>query len=172
MQNTLVTATSMQMQAEIVKYKDGRIRGLLHSIYLAAPFEFLDFVQMIDKMEEVFDEKRFPESFLTPRSSFGVTRSKTSKTKEKTQDNKLESERVDIMSDNTERIKLDDPGGPKCTFEISVKFRQNATWQGQILWAEKNVKQNFRSVLEMLKLMDNALSESAGDMQIVDWSAI
>jgi len=58
-------------------------------------------------------------------------------------------------------------GSKKCTFEISVKFKQNATWQGQILWAEKNLKQNFRSVLEMLKLMDEALTE--GEEKAVIW---
>jgi len=58
-------------------------------------------------------------------------------------------------------------GGSKCTFEISVKFRQNATWQGQILWAEKNHRKNFRSVLEMLKLMDDALAE--GEVKSAMW---
>ena len=53
-----------------------------------------------------------------------------------------------------------DTGSTKGTFEITVKFTQNATWQGQIHWIEKNKKQNFRSALEMLKLMDEALTES------------
>jgi len=52
-------------------------------------------------------------------------------------------------------------GSVKGTFEISVKFMQNSTWQGQIHWVEKNQKQNFRSALEMLKLMDEALNEGA-----------
>ena len=52
-------------------------------------------------------------------------------------------------------------GTRKATFEVSVKFQQNSTWQGQILWAEKNAKQSFRSVLEMLRLMDEALSDEA-----------
>jgi ABC-type phosphate/phosphonate transport system ATPase subunit len=56
-----------------------------------------------------------------------------------------------------------DVGSVKGTFEISVKFMQNSTWQGQIHWVEKNQKQNFRSALEMLKLMDEALNEGAED---------
>ena len=59
--------------------------------------------------------------------------------------------------------------GKKCTFEISVKFQQNATWQGTILWAEKNLKQNFRSVLEMLKLMDEALLDGADNGLKAGW---
>jgi len=60
-------------------------------------------------------------------------------------------------------------GSTKCTFEIEVKFMQNATWQGQIHWAEKNQKQNFRSVLEMIKLMDEAIEEEAEEAETVSW---
>lgn len=58
-----------------------------------------------------------------------------------------------------------DTGSTKGTFEITVKFTQNATWQGQIHWIEKNKKQNFRSALEMLKLMDEALTESGEEQK-------
>lgn len=36
---------------------------------------------------------------------------------------------------------------------------ENDTWQGKITWAEKNRGQYFRSALELLKLMDRALTE-------------
>ena len=62
-----------------------------------------------------------------------------------------------------------DLGSTKGTFEISVKFMQNSTWQGQIHWIEKNQKQSFRSALEMLKLMDEALTDSAEGMQVINW---
>ena len=62
-----------------------------------------------------------------------------------------------------------DVGSTKGTFEISVKFLQNATWQGQIYWVEKNQKQNFRSALEMLKLMDEALAEGSESTQVINW---
>ena len=71
-----------------------------------------------------------------------------------------------------EIVKLDDQrdaGSSKGTFEINVKFMQNSTWQGQIHWVEKNQKQNFRSALEMLKLMDEALAEGADGAKIINW---
>ncbi|HIQ97443.1 MAG TPA: hypothetical protein IAB26_12895 [Candidatus Limivivens merdigallinarum] len=46
--------------------------------------------------------------------------------------------------------------GEKATFLIHVKYRQSATWQGEIAWVERGVKQSFRSALELLKLMDSA----------------
>jgi len=73
------------------------------------------------------------------------------------------------MKDDKEISAKRERGSTKCTFEIEVKFVQNATWQGQIYWAEKNLKQNFRSVLEMIKLMDGALEEVAEEVETVSW---
>jgi hypothetical protein len=44
---------------------------------------------------------------------------------------------------------------------VHIKFRQNASWQGSITWVEKEKTQNFRSALEMLKLMDEARNPTA-----------
>jgi len=60
-----------------------------------------------------------------------------------------------------------DVGSTRGTFEVSVKFMQNSTWQGEILWVEKGKKQNFRSSLEMLKLMDEALTD--GEDKSINW---
>lgn len=136
------------------------MRGSLHSIYLDEPYEFSSLVKMIEKMEEIFDSKKFPQAFMAPRTFKNV----------KPGVKMREAERNDTMKDATKKNAPEDAAHSQCTFEITVKFRQNATWQGQILWAEKNQKQNFRSVLEMLKLMDEALTESGGDAETPDWS--
>ena len=51
--------------------------------------------------------------------------------------------------------------GAKCSFNVTVCCMHNATWQGWIHWVEKNQEQAFRSVLEMLKLMDEAITNGA-----------
>lgn len=48
--------------------------------------------------------------------------------------------------------------GGIATFIIDVKHTRNATWQGTITWAESGEEQNFRSVLELVKLMDSAVA--------------
>jgi len=76
------------------------------------------------------------------------------------------------MSDIVRLDNQRESGKNKGTFEISVRYMQNSTWQGQILWVEENRKQNFRSALEMLKLMDEALSESLenpNDLKAINW---
>ena len=73
------------------------------------------------------------------------------------------------MSEEKREENQRDIGSSKGTFEIAIKFTQNSTWQGQIHWVEKNKKQNFRSALEMLKLMDEALKESEENTQVITW---
>ena len=73
------------------------------------------------------------------------------------------------MGDVVNLDNRQDAGKTKGTFEISVKYMQNSTWQGQIHWIDKNRKQNFRSALEMLKLMDEALAESSEEAQVINW---
>ena len=45
------------------------------------------------------------------------------------------------------------------SFIVTVRSHENATWQGTVQWVEGGEKQNFRSVLELLKLMDSAMEE-------------
>lgn len=46
------------------------------------------------------------------------------------------------------------------TFKIQIQYCENATWQGVITWADKKVSQHFRSELELLSLMEQALDAS------------
>ena len=48
------------------------------------------------------------------------------------------------------------------TFVIRVMFRRNATWQGTICWKEKRRQISFRSFLEMLLLIQEAVADSEG----------
>lgn len=50
--------------------------------------------------------------------------------------------------------------GKLATFIVHVQYCQNATWQGTIVWADEKQTSNFRSALEMLKLMDSAVEQS------------
>ena len=62
-------------------------------------------------------------------------------------------------------------GNMKCTFEITVRYMQNATWQGSIHWADTDRTQFFRSELEMLALMEEALADTGFDPGLLNWQA-
>ena len=49
------------------------------------------------------------------------------------------------MSDSTKKTE---------TFILNIYDRQNATWQGSVTWVDKKEKQQFRSALELLKLIE------------------
>lgn len=47
----------------------------------------------------------------------------------------------------------------KNTFIVKINNQQNGTWQGQVIWAEENRNEHFRSLLELIKLMDDAMTQ-------------
>ena len=59
-------------------------------------------------------------------------------------------------------LKEEAPGeapqtGALGTFVIRIMFRQHASWQGSVTWLEGKGEQTFRSVLELILLLDSAL---------------
>ncbi|SFC64557.1 hypothetical protein [Butyrivibrio sp. YAB3001] len=51
----------------------------------------------------------------------------------------------------------------KSTFIVKVMDCQNGTWQGKIIYAEENRIRYFRSMLEMIKMIDEVVGESEMD---------
>ncbi|MDO5417646.1 MAG: hypothetical protein Q4F29_10635 [Lachnospiraceae bacterium] len=51
----------------------------------------------------------------------------------------------------------------KESFIIHIVSQENSTWQGQITWLDKNQTLNFRSMLEMIKLLDTAMESERSE---------
>ena len=43
------------------------------------------------------------------------------------------------------------------TFQIHVLFREFHTWQGRLIWKDRNQEASFRSILELMQLLDEVL---------------
>jgi hypothetical protein len=43
------------------------------------------------------------------------------------------------------------------TFIVRVQHRQNSSWQGRLTWVDKDQTVNFRSIWEMIKLIESAV---------------
>jgi len=43
------------------------------------------------------------------------------------------------------------------SFLVNIKYRQNSSWQGTVQWIETGKTQNFKSCLELIRLMDLAV---------------
>lgn len=63
------------------------------------------------------------------------------------------------MLGDTELLKKH---GDRGTFIIRVQHRQHSSWQGVVTWTEQQKTVPFRSALELLKLIDEALDASGG----------
>ena len=118
-------------------YENGVPRGQL---YLPGQqgerFESLS--QFLLRSERLLEQSGAIQSFTTPRV-FALTKPLP-----------------DVSCDVSELTR-----GAKATFEMRVLFRQHASWQGELLWLEQSDRQNFRSVLELITLMDSALRAEA-----------
>ena len=121
------------------------LKGELYHSYSKEPCKYDDIVEMLQTMEALYDTLQYPMSSTESRSFFISKKKFTRKGMAK------------IMQDEI----LLDKRGEKGTFIIQVQYRQNSSWQGKVVWVEENRTQHFRSALELIKLMDGALSEGA-----------
>ena len=61
---------------------------------------------------------------------------------------------IAILATDKELLKMHGDYG---TFIIRVQQRQGGTWQGRITWADRNKTVHFRSILEMIKLIEDGI---------------
>ena len=49
------------------------------------------------------------------------------------------------------------------TFILKINDTQNQSWQGEIEWVQGQKKLTFRSVLELMRMIDSVVSETDDD---------
>lgn len=47
----------------------------------------------------------------------------------------------------------------KQTFVLEITDNQNQSWQGQVMWTQGQKKESFRSVMELLHLLDSVVNQ-------------
>ena len=128
------------------------MNGFIYSKYFNKTFQFYNEYQMLSAMDDLFDSVAFPQALFEKRSFLSRKIKKI----------------IIKADDGMEEIAENALQNEKTTFVVHVQYRQNATWQGSITWVEQNRTQNFRSSLEMLKLMEEASTQ--GEVEVVDWN--
>lgn len=117
-------------------YTDGVLKGrICNSGREPTAFESLS--QFLLQMEMLLDELQRPQSYTETRRF-----------------------PTDILYTDRPKSAFGVRKGACATFEVKVIFRRHTSWQGTITWKEKRQEQSFRSVLELILLMDSALRES------------
>lgn len=125
--------------------KEGLPLGKVCHKDLAAPEVFYDISEMILKIDEVFDLLKYPEA-STEHRVFGKKQ-------------KMKIQAQEKAGEETEN-HMQKVAGKKATFIVRIQYRQNATWQGEVVWVEKNQTKKFKSALELIKLIDGATEKS------------
>lgn len=117
----------------IDSYEKGVPTGRIYNRSSPEGTEFHSMTHFLLTMEKVFNESDFPKAFNELR-------------------------RFTIPPEDEPALPTaEQRKGAISTFTVRILFRQNASWQGSILWQEGRQEQYFRSVLELILLMDNAL---------------
>ena len=120
----------------IDSYENRVPSGRIYNMYLDSGIAFRSTMELLKCMDSMLEEMNYPQSFSGRRVFW-------------------QSE----MNAQPEKAPNSLKTGKKATFSLRILFRQNASWQGSVLWCDEKSEESFRSVLELLMLMDNALSE-------------
>ncbi len=121
----------------IDSYENGVPVGRIYHPHLASARPFCSTMQFLQEMERLMDQMEFPKAFTAIRTFAHPSVCSTG-------------------PPGMERLT-----GSSATFAVKLLFRQNASWQGSVTWIESQQEQGFRSVLELLLLMDSALRNEA-----------
>jgi hypothetical protein len=138
MSSAIPKSVPHEMKTSLIKvfsYENKILEGSLVNPYFDKEIHFSSFVQLVMLIEDMLDDLCFPQKSMATRSFI---------------DN---AERPHI-----EKISLTSDKKPVAVFRFSVLFRQNASWQGTISWINGKMDTPFRSVLEMIHIVDGVLS--------------
>ena len=113
---------------------DGIMSGRFHAASNPEAQSFHGLRQLLLGINENLDRENFPQSFAELRKFQKPTK-----------------------QSHASLLPMHQKSGSVATFSIRILFRQNASWQGSLTWIEGNQEEYFRSVLELIVLMDNAI---------------
>ncbi|MDD2978645.1 MAG: hypothetical protein PHN80_01600 [Hespellia sp.] len=121
-------------------YDAGEASGRIFHCYNEKPQTFANVIQLIEIIEDFFDGISFPQASTKTRTFIQ-------------QEPKRKIDWIKVTT--TEEIAK--KRGQIATFLLYVKFRQNSCWQGEAEWIEGGSTEEFLSVLEWLKIVNNSL---------------
>lgn len=114
-------------------YHNGIPTGRIYHARRENGIEFHSLMQFLTHMEQTMDEADFPKAFTATRTF---------------------APPAELPATPPECTCYT---GEQATFAIRILFRQNSSWQGSVIWLEGQQERSFRSVLELIFLLDNAL---------------
>lgn len=130
-----VRDTSRLFTVTVNEYCNHCMKGVLYQGGVAPGTRYRSFMEMILQMDLIFDRMACPMQTMTVRRFTGTTVTVP----------KLEPQ---------ERFET----GKFAAFQIYVRYRYNASWQGDIIWQNGLNSRHFESVLQLIQLIDEILT--------------
>lgn len=146
----------------LIPSKQQEVSPLVQKLWIPANRKF---TVLIDSYEDGIFRGRFYDSDGTIRSFSSLSRFLLMMEEMLERNNEPQSDTASrsfssfLIPPSSESYHSAIRKGILASFELQILFRQHTSWQGVILWREQHKEQSFRSVLELILLMDSALRQ-------------
>lgn len=126
--------------------ENGDIYGRYFHRYKKEETFFPDSATLVIEMERFYDAIGYPQAAI-----------KTRKFIERKGGRIPAKEHMAVISDSQTLMQF---RGKLATFLVGVTSRQNASWQGDVVWMEQQIWKHFCSDMELVVFVDDAVKKS------------
>lgn len=126
--------------------KEGDIYGRYFHRYKKEETSFFNSAVLLTKVEQFFDTIGYPQATTRARTFI-----------ESARENVPAKELPQAVCDSGDFMQF---RGKLATFLVGVTSRQNASWQGEAVWMEQEIKKQFQSDMELVVFVDDAVKKS------------
>lgn len=126
--------------------ENGDIYGRYFHRYKKEETFFPDSATLVIEMERFYDDIGYPQAAI-----------KTRKFIERKGGRIPAKEHMAVISDSQTLMQF---RGKLATFLVGVTSRQNASWQGDVVWMEQQIRKHFCNDMELVVFVDDAVKKS------------
>lgn len=126
--------------------ENGDIYGRYFHRYKKEETFFPDSATLVIEMERFYDAIGYPQAAT-----------KTRKFMEREREKVPAKEYMTVIYDSQTLMQF---RGKLATFLVGVTSRQNASWQGDVVWMEQKIRKHFCSDMELVVFVDDAVKKS------------
>lgn len=126
--------------------ENGDIYGRYFHRYKKEETFFPDSATLVIEMERFYDAIGYPQAAT-----------KTRKFMEREREKVPAKEHMTVIYDSQTLMQF---RGKLATFLVGVTSRQNASWQGDVVWMDQKIRKHFCSDMELVVFVDDAVKKS------------
>lgn len=126
--------------------ENGDIYGRYFHRYKKEETFFLNSAMLFSEVEQFYDIIGYPQAAMWTRNFIEREREKVPA-----------KEHMTVIYDSQTLMHF---RGKLATFLVGVTSRQNASWQGDVVWMEQKIRKHFCSDMELVVFVDDAVKKS------------